>query len=193
MKKAKFVAIPVLTLTLLACGVAQWVKAARQILPVVLPMVTNLVTAVSLLQGKTVSPTDFTTISNTSNQISSDLNLVGQLVNQYETSPNATTVEKINSALQDVSTNLNGLLASLHISDPATIQKITAVTTLISSEMNSIIQILPAVSSGQLGAPRQGAALPLSAAELKRQYNGIVSQPTANASVNSAFAGATLK
>ncbi|MGH9434652.1 MAG: hypothetical protein ACRD06_01485 [Terriglobia bacterium] len=193
MKRLKFIAIPVLALTLLGCGVAQWVKAAQQILPVVLPMVTNLVTAISLLQGKTVSPTDFRTISDTANQVSSDLNLVGQLVNQYETSPNATTVAKMNSALQDVTTHLNGLLAALHISDPATVQKLTAITTLVNSEVNSIIQILPAVSSGHLGAPRHGGALPLSAAELKRQYNAIVSQPTVNASVNSAFAGAKLQ
>lgn len=193
MKKVKFAAIPVLTLALFGCGVAQWVKAAQQILPIVLPIITNLVTAVSLLQGKTVSPTDFNAISHTANQVSADLNLVGQLVNQYETSPDVTTVEKINSALQDVSKNLNGLLAALHISDPATIQKITAVTTLINSEMNSIIQILPAVSGGHLSVPPGGAALPLTAAQLKRQYNAIISQTTANAAVNSAFAGAELR
>ncbi|MGH9397176.1 MAG: hypothetical protein ACRD18_10050 [Terriglobia bacterium] len=193
MKKVKFLAIPVLTLALLGCGVAQWVKAAQQILPVVLPMVTNLVTAISLLQGKTVSPTDFRTISNTANQVSADLNLVRQLVNQYESSPNATTVEKINAALQDVNTHLNGLLAALHVSDPSTVQKITAITTLINSEVSSIIQILPVISAGQTRAQRNMSTVPLSASELKSQYNEIVSQPTRNSSVNAAFAGAVLK
>ncbi len=185
--------VPVLVVALLACDVAQWVQTAEQILPVVLPMVTNLITAVSLLEGKTVSAADLNTITRTATEVSNDLNLAGQLVNQYQSSPNATTVQKINAALSDVTTNLNALLPALQISDPATVQKITAVVTLISSEVSSIQQILPVVQSGKLTAKRVTASGLLNAGELKKQYNTIVTAPTANPAVTQAFAGAALK
>lgn len=193
MKKAKFLAIPVLATALAACGVAQWVKTAQQLLPVVLPMVTNLVTAVSLLEGKTVSPADYLTISNTATQVSADLNLVGQLVNQYQGSNDTTTIQKINAALTDVNTHLSALLTAVHISDPATVEKVTAITTLIDTEVNSIQQLLPIVTPGKTKAATKSARRPLSATELKAEYNRIVSQTTANASVNAAFAHAVLK
>lgn len=191
----KLILVPILALAMFvgACGIAQWIKVAQQILPVVLPMVTNLVTAVGLLEGKTVTAADLNTITQVANQVSSDLNLVGQLVDQYQSSPNTTTVEKINTTLAEVSTNLNNLLPALHISDPATVQKITAIVELVSSEVTSLEQILPTVSSGNLTA-RQGAVVaPLNASELKKQYNIIVTQSTANSQVNQAFAGEVLK
>lgn len=189
----KLVLIPVLCAALIAgaCGVAQWVKLAQEILPVVLPMVTNLVTAVGLLEGKTVSAQDMATITRSANQVSSDLNLAGQLINQYQSSPNATTIAKLNTMLTEINTNLNALLPALHISDPATVQKISAVVTLISTEVNSVEQILPSLSTGKPTLPM--GALPLNANALKKQYNQIVSQPTASPDVNQAFAGAVLQ
>ncbi|MGH9325432.1 MAG: hypothetical protein ACRD2B_01885 [Terriglobia bacterium] len=190
----RFLVVPVLALAMLvgACGAAQWVKVAQQILPVVLPMVTNLVTAVGLLQGKTVSAADLNSITQSANQVCSDLNLVGQLISQYQSSPNVTTVEKINTVIAEVNSNLNALLPALHISDPATIQKIAAIVTLVSSEVNSLEQLLPTVSAGKLTARQAAIPAPLNAGELKKQYNAIVTRTTANPQVNRAFAGATL-
>ncbi|MGH9468936.1 MAG: hypothetical protein ACRD1N_01175 [Terriglobia bacterium] len=190
----KILLVPVLALAILAgaCGVAQWVKIAQEILPVVLPMVTNLVTAVGLLEGKTVSAQDLSTITRSANQVSSDLNLAGQLINQYESSPDTTTIAKIDTMLTEVNSNLNSLLPALHISDPATAQKISAVVTLISTEVNSMQQILPVISAG--GKPTLPAgAVPLNASALKKQYNAIVAQPTSSTLVNQAFAGAVLQ
>ncbi|MGH9358211.1 MAG: hypothetical protein ACRD4Q_00030 [Candidatus Acidiferrales bacterium] len=193
MRLAKILLIPILATALVGCATAQWVKIAEQILPVVLPMVTNMVTAVSLLQGKTVSASDLSTITQTSNQIANDLNLVGQLINQYDASPNISTVQKIQSALADVHANLNGLLPALHISDPATVQKVTAIVTLIGSEVDSLSQLLPVVSSGKLQAREGALAAPLGPAQLKQEYNAIVTQSTANNAVNQAFAKAVLE
>lgn len=192
MRVKKLILIPVLAMTLAACGVAEWVKAAQEILPVVLPMVTNMVTAVSLLEGKTVSPTDLNTISQTANQVSTDLNLVGQLVNQYQSSPSPTTLSKINNTLVDVNTHLNALMPALHISDPATVQKISAIATLITSEVTSMEQILPIVSGSPAHAMSHVAA-PLSAAQLKSRYDAIVTQPSPNTEVDAVFAKAVLK
>ncbi|MGH9343193.1 MAG: hypothetical protein ACRD19_05465 [Terriglobia bacterium] len=192
MRVKKLILIPALAVALAGCGVAQWVKAAQQILPVVLPMVTNLVTALSLLEGKTVSPADLNTISQTANQVSTDLNLVGQLVNQYQSSPSTTTLNSINNALVDVNAHLNALMPALHITDPATVQKITAIATLVNSEVNSIEQILPLVSSGQAHAASR-VVVPLNAAQLKRQYDAIVTERSSNAQVDAAFAQAVLK
>lgn len=192
MKIGKFLIIPVLAVTLVGCGLAEWVKTAQQILPVVLPMVTNLVTAVTMLEGKTVSATDLNTISQTANQVSADLNLVGQLVNQYQSSPSPNTLSNINNALADVNTHLNELLPALHITDQSTTQKITAVVGLISSEVTSMEQILPLVTNGQAHAVSR-APVPMTASQLKGQYDEIVTRPTSNSQVNAAFARAVLK
>lgn len=192
MKIGKFFIIPALAVALAGCGIAQWVKTAQQLLPVVLPMVTNLVTAVTMLEGKTVSAADLNTISQTANQVSADLNLAGQLVNQYQSSPNASTLADINTALVDVNTHLNQLLPALHISDQATTQKITAVVGLITSEVMSMEQILPMVTNSQAHAISHAAA-PMTASQIKSHYDAIVTQPTSNALVNAAFSKAVLK
>src|SRR5579883_3140562 len=127
----KLLLIPILAAALLGCDTAQWIKTAQEILPVVLPMVTNPVSAV-----------DLDTITRTANVVSNDLNLAGQLVSQYQSSPDPTTIGKINVVLGEVQSNLSGLLPALHISDSATAQKISAVVMLINSEVSSIQQIL---------------------------------------------------
>lgn len=193
MRKMKFLTIPVLALALLGCEASQWVKVAQQILPVVLPMVTNLVSAVSLLQGKTVSAADVNMINQTASQVSNDLNLAAQLINQYQSSPNVTTLQRLNTALDEVHTNLSSLLPALHIADPATIQKIAAIVMLVDNEVNSLQQVLPAVSGGKLSARPGVTGAPLSADQLKAQFNAIVAQPTGNAEVNQAFAKVALK
>lgn len=194
MRKAKFVLVPMLVVALAGCGVAQWVKVAEQILPVVLPMVTNMVTAVTLLEGRTVSVSDLNTITKTANQVSADLNLAGQLVSQYQASPNATTIGKINAALADVNANLSALLPALHITDQATTQKVTAIVMLISSEVNSIERILPMVTGSPTKAKAGGVGSGLlSGSQLKNEFNAIVSAPTTNSAVNTAFVGAVLK
>src|SRR5579875_1463384 len=193
MRRTKILLVPILVIALAGCGVAQWVKLAQQILPVVLPMVTNLVTAVSLLEGKTISSPDLSIITQTANQVSNDLNPVGQLINQYDSSPNVTTVQKIQTALQDVHSNLNGLLPALHINDPATVQKISAVVTLIGTEVDSLAQLLPVISSGKLQVRKGPLTLPLGPKQLKQEFNAVVTQPTANANVNQVFAKAVLK
>jgi|SRR5579875_2115604 hypothetical protein len=186
----KLLLIPILAAALLGCDTAQWIKTAQEILPVVLPMVTNLVTAAGLLQGKTVSAVDLDTITRTANVVSNDLNLAGQLVSQYQSSPDPTTIGKINVVLGEVQSNLSGLLPALHISDSATAQKISAVVMLINSEVSSIQQILPIVSGGKVTA--RPATTPLSANKLKEKFNAIVNQPTNNPVVNQAFAVVSL-
>lgn len=193
MRKIKFLTIPVLALVLFGCEASQWVKVAQQILPVVLPMVTNLVSAVSLLQGKTVSAADVNMINQTASQVSNDLNLAAQLINQYQTSPNVTILQRLNTALEEVHTNLSSLLPALHIADPATIQKIAAIVMLVDNEVNSLQQVLPAVSGGKLSARPGVTGAPLSADQLKAQFDAIVAQPTGNAEVNQAFAKVALK
>ncbi len=189
----KFLLVPVLAAALAACDTAQWIKTAQEILPVVLPMVTNLVTAAGLLQGKTVSATDLDTITRTANEVSNDLNLAGQLVSQYQSSPNPTTIGKINVVLGEVQSNLSGLLPALRISDSATTQKISAVVMLINSEVSSIQQLLPIVSGGKATARPGAGAVPLSADKLKEKFNAIVNQPTNNPAVNQAFAVVSLR
>ncbi len=189
------VAVPVLAAALVTagCGVAQWIQTVEQIVPVVLPMVSNLIAAVALLEGKTVTAQDLTTITNAATQISSDLSLVGQLIQQYQAQPATGTLNQISSAVSDAQSHLSQILPALHITDASTVQKITAIVNLISGELTAIANVIPLVQSGNTAQAKRQAAKLLSARQLKARFDAIVTAPTSNAIVNAAFARAVLK
>jgi hypothetical protein len=194
-KVSRMLAVPVLAaaLAMAGCGIAQWIQTVEQVIPVVLPMVSNLIAAVALLEGKTVSAQDLTTLTNTATQVSNDLSLLGQLIQQYQAQPAATTLDKISSTVSDTQNQLGQILPALHITDAATVQKITAIVNLISEELNAIAKVIPAVTTGSTSAAKVLTARVLSAQELKTRFNAIVTEPAGNGVVNAAFASVALK
>lgn len=187
MKKFFWLA-PVLALCFVACGVAQWIKSAQQLLPVVLPMVTNLVTAATMLEGKTITAAQLSIVNSTTSQASRDLALAGKLVSEYQATPSPTTLDKINNALSDVNSNLNQLLPAAHITDEATVEKIQEVVSLIVNEVEAVQQILPVLKT-RAQAARAPSAI-LSAKRLKQMYKSIIAQSSGNVVVDAAFAKA---
>src|SRR5258708_10418117 len=117
----KFVLVVILSVSLMATGcIAQWVSVEMADLPVLTQMALNLAALVATLQtGKQLSPAEALAIQNISAEASKDSTLLQALYNTYKATPNADTLQKIESIIQDTNQNLPALLQAAHISDPA--------------------------------------------------------------------------
>jgi hypothetical protein len=194
--RSKVTIVALLSLSLLATGCsAQWISVALADLPVLVQMALNIGTVVTTLQsGQQLSAADAAAIQNISNQASKDLNLLQALYNDYKTSANAATIQKIQSVIADINTNLPALLQSTHISDAALSTRITAAVNLILATVNSFAALIPAsgATAVQAQMTRQKVAVP-HAADLKKQWNQQVCGPAGKAALDTSLTGCVVR
>jgi len=177
-----------------------WIAEGEQIVTVLIPAATNLVSLVAALEGKTVSPADVQLIQSAGTQAGADLQLIQALITAYEKADAAAQpgiLNEIQSAIAATQANLQGLLPALHIKDAATQAKITAVVGILLSEVQSLAAILPVAKGGNaqvsqnrrdLGHPNAVRA-PLTAREFVESYNATLTAKTGNADLDRATAG----
>ncbi len=201
------------TLIWTGCSTA-WVGQAQEIVAALIPAAANIVTLVAALQGKSVSATDMQTIQNAGTQAGADLQLIASLMAAYQkadASTQAGILNQIESAINAVQGNLQGLLPALHIKDAATQAKITAVIGIVLSEVQSLAAIVPIVKAGgapaasviqaagdslhpvakdatRVGQP-QSVKAPLSASQFMDSFNATLTAKTGNADLDRAAAG----
>ena len=205
------------TMILAGCSTS-WIEEAEQIVSALIPAAANIVALVAALQGKTVSAADLQTIQNAGSQAGADLQLIQSLIVAYEKADSAAKpgiLNQIQSAINAVQGNLQGLLPALHIKDAATQTKITAVVGILLSEVESLAAVVPLVSGqGQAAALRaadspfgsaQGgrgrlsphasvpnasqSKAPLSASEFVKSFNSMLTAKTGNAELDRATSG----
>jgi hypothetical protein len=189
------------TMILTACSTA-WITEAEEIVAALIPAAANLLTLIEALQGNGVSAQDLQAMQSASTQAQTDLQLINTLVTQYQQATDAATqatlLAQIQTAITTVQSNLSGLLPALHITDPATQAKVTAVIGLILSEVQSLEAILPAVQpavtsstpAAKANAKSKTAKVkpPLSASQFRASYNAIMTAKTGNAKLDGAAA-----
>ena len=121
------------TMVWTGCSTA-WIGQAEEIVAALIPAATNIVTLVAALEGKGVSAADLQTIQSAGTQAGADLQLIQSLIAAYQKA-DATAqpgiLNQIQSAINAVQANLQGLLPALHIQDTATQTKITAVVGIV--------------------------------------------------------------
>ena len=149
-------------------------------------------------------------IQSASTQAGADLELISSLIAAYQKADDAAKsgiLSQIQSAMNAVQVNLQGLLPALHIKDTSTQTKVAAVVGILISEVQSLVALVPIVqSAGVRGqgsvavrvskAPasagestaRQNKA-PLSAREFVKSYNSTLTAKTGNAALDRATAG----
>jgi hypothetical protein len=156
-------------------------------------MALNIASLVVTLQsGQQLSAADATAVQNISNEASKDLNLLQTLYNQYKASPDAGTLQKIQSTMAAINQNLPALLAAVHVSDPVEAARITAAVNLILTTVQSFAALMPAtVNTSQKVAGRK-LVIP-NAKDLKKQWNQQVCAPTGKAGFDAALAGCVLR
>lgn len=165
------------------------------------PAAANIIALVAALEGKSVSAADLQTIQNAGTQAGADLQLIQSLITAYQTA-DATAkpgiLNQIQTAINAVQANLQGLLTGLHIKDAATQTKITAVIGIVLSEVQSLAAIVPLVQTEGSGVREQGSAktsiagrvkVPLTASEFVKSYNATLTARTGNADLDRATAG----
>ncbi len=184
----------VLCVSLMATGcTAQWISVALADLPVLTQMALNIATVVVALRtGQQISAADAAAVQNISNQASTDLNLLQSLYNQYKASPDAGTLQKIESTVAGINQNLPALLASVHISDPVEAARIAAGVDLILTTVQSFAALLPTTLKSAQRVAGQKLAIP-NASDLKKQWNREVCAPTGVAGFDAALAGCVLR
>lgn len=179
-----------------------WISQAEEIVAVIIPATTNIVTLVEALQGKTVSAADLQLIQSVGTQANADLQLISSLIaayNQAEASAQPGILNEIQTVANTIQSNLSGLLPALHITDVATQVKITAIVGLIVSEVQSLIAIVPLVDPNASAvkvaqATRQAAKNPpLTARQFTLSYNANMKARTGNAALDKVTSGLQIR
>lgn len=177
--RSKITLVALLAISLVTTGCSpQWISVALADLPVLVQMALNIGTTVTTLEsGQQLSSEDAAAIQNISTEATKDLNLLQLLYNDYKTTANAATMQKIQSVIADINTNLPALLQSAHIRDATLSARISAAVNLIVTTVNSFASLIPASGAppAQVKA-KQAASLP-HANDLKTQWNQQVCSP----------------
>ena len=193
--RSKATLVVLLSLSLLATGCsATWISVALADLPVLLQMALNIGTVVTTLEsGKQLTSAEAAAIQNISSQASKDLNLLQTLYSQYKATPNASTLQKIQSAIADMNENLPALLQASHVDDPVVAARITAGVNLILSTVNSFAALMPQTAAPtQPQAAASKASIP-HAADLKKQWNHQVCGPSGTAALDFSLTSCPVK
>lgn len=189
-------------LTTTACSTT-WVTDAEQIVAALIPAAGNVIALVGALDGNGVSAADIQAVTSAGTQAQADLQLISSLITQYQSATDATTkaslLTKIQAAITATQANLSGILPALHISDPATQAKVSAVIGLILSEVQSLAAVVPLVSAAASLSEKASATKalkvkpPLSAAAFTKSFNATISAKTGNVVLDKATAAAKIK
>jgi hypothetical protein len=189
-----------LAISLLATGcTAQWISVALADLPVLLQMALNIGSMVTTLQsGQAITPAETTAIQNISAEASKDLNLLQTLYNQYQASPTASALQKIQSTVADINQNLPALSQAAHIADPVLAARMGSAVNLILATVASFAALIPQASGMPTGRIAAAASIGTRATipepkDLKRQWNQAVCGATGKANLDFAFSVCPLK
>ena len=140
----------VLSATMILAGCStSWIEEAEQIVSALIPAAGNIVALVAAMEGKNVSAGDLQTIQSAGAQAGADLQTIQSLIAAYQKADEAAKpgiLNQIQSAINAVQANLQGLLPALHIKDAATQAKMSAVMGIVLSEVQSLAAVVPLVS-----------------------------------------------
>ncbi|MGO9648277.1 MAG: hypothetical protein ACLPOO_09490 [Terriglobales bacterium] len=196
--KAVLVALLAISLFTTGCS-AQWISVALADLPVLLQMALNIGSLVTTLQsGQHLSASEAQAIQNISAEASKDLNLLQTLYNQYQASPTAGALQKIQSTVADINQNLPALLQAAHIGDAVLSARVGAAVNLILATVTSFAALIPQASGMPTGRKAAAAPIGKKAAiakpeDLKKQWNQTVCGVTGKAGLDSAFSVCQVK
>jgi hypothetical protein len=137
-----------------ACNTS-WVTEAENIINVLIPAVQGILIIAAGLGATALTPTAIDQIQKWGLSAQADLqNVVLPLLNQYNAA--AATAQpgiltEIETALTTITNNLQTILPALHVTDPATQAKITAIVTEVADEFQAVLNIIPVVKSAAAG------------------------------------------
>jgi len=137
MKKRSIIALA-LCLTLIACTTDQVLADLNlliQIAGAIIPAVSNL------------SPADAAFASKISGIASTGLAVIEADYNAFKSAGGTTALQKVENDVSVLKANLNSELAAAHVSNPATVLKITNWVNLITTTLDAILAAFPSATN----------------------------------------------
>ena len=149
----------ILSVTMMWSGCStNWIKQAREIVSVLIPASTNVVMLAAALQGKSVPADELATVEKAGTEVAADLQLIGVLLEAYETADEASKpgiLKHIQNVISVTEKNLQEVMQGMHIKDPDAQSKIRSVVGILLAEVQSLAAILPQVQGQGTGARAQ--------------------------------------
>jgi len=173
-----------LVIGLTACTTA-WVGEAQQIIAELGPAITIILNLLAAFGVTKISAADIQFVTSQAAAVTSDLTLVGQMIDQYNAAAAAdqpTILAKIDDVLKTIQGNLNAILPGLHIVDAAVQAKVEAVVGAVIAEVETLKGFIP-VLQGTV-AISSIAHIPLTGRQFRSQFNRVLRMRTGDASVD---------
>ena len=171
-----------------ACSTA-WVTEAIAITNAILPVAVNVIQLVTALQGSATSASDAALAQKWANTVTADLTTLKTLLDQYNAataSAKPGILNQVETAIGVTQNDLGTLLPTLHITNPQTVAKITAIVGLVSAEIQSIAALVQAAQGKTSAWHRLSAPKPMTAKEFKAAYKTLVKSPSGYEPLDSA-------
>jgi hypothetical protein len=165
------------TFELEGCAPASWIDVAIKDLPIVINIATTVATIVAdALGGGVLSPAIAAAIQAAAKAAQVALALVQQLVADYQANPSASIIQKIETALTDVQSQLNAILDAAHIDNAALRATISGIIGLALTVVAALISILPQPKPVPAGAKVSRVPIkPMSPKQIRNSCNAILS------------------
>jgi|SRR5580765_91698 len=165
-----------------ACNAQTWLKILADDLPVLIQMASTIAQLVVQFGGSS-DPEVQQKIQEIGSEAVKDSQLVQKLYEDYEKNPSDSSRQQLEAALGTIATNLPDLLTAAHIKDPALLQKVSAAVNLIVSTVNTILALMPSVTTkaGQEAKAKVGHPTARNGAELRKAWQEQVGVPLVEA------------
>lgn len=191
MKKAVRISWAVAVLSwvvfLVGCaGTAAWLSDAGQIIPLATSMIASILTLIAGLQGKSVSQNDLNIVTDFSQRVENGLKDVDDLVDEYKSNATDTVQGEILAAAKAVDDNIQKFLADTKIVDTALAAKVTAIATLVDSQIQAWIQVIPSLTAK--AGEKVSFTVPYSSKEFKQAFDAVLNAPSGSPDVDAAVA-----
>lgn len=172
------------------CNTPAWLTDAEQLIPILGATITSVLSFIAGLTGNPALSAVLGTISTIITDVGNGLAELETLINQYKSSPNETTLQKIEDIANLISSNLNQILQATGLPD-AIASKIQAWASLVLSQLEAWLAILPALKTAALTGKVSAKPLNdqiMSASALKSAANEIWATKTGDPAVDAALA-----
>lgn len=169
----------ILNLMLLVTGcTTAWTSEASNIITLLVPAIASALSILAAF-GVGLSPTAMSSIQAWAKQATDSLATVKSLIDQYnaaEATAKPGLLTEIETVIATITNNLAELEPQLHITDPSTQAKISAVIGAIQAELNSLLNLIPVIQGQPLAAEEMHARIKTlkTASQFKADFNAKV-------------------
>jgi len=169
--------LPVGALTLTGCN-TDWIATAEKDVPVAGSILESVLGIVAAATGNpALLAADAVVIQTAVGIVEADLKTLQALIAGYNASPSASIFSKIDSALEDASSHLGGILAAVFIKDIDLQSSISAGINGVIALLNTIQLLIPS-STASVKLKKAGVTVPtpslITPQQLKANFNAVV-------------------